>query len=315
MADMIKCATRDAYGKALVELGALDEKLVVLDADLSAATKTGMFKKAYPERFFNAGIAEGNLICVAAGLSTVGYTVFASSFAMFAAGRAFEQVRNSLGYPHMNVNIGATHAGISVGEDGASHQCCEDIALMRVIPGMTILNPADDVEARAAVFAAARHEGPVYLRFGRLAVPRIHAEDYNFTIGKAEELRAGTDVTIIATGLMVGEALQAADMLAEEGISAAIINMHTIKPLDTQAVCAAAKKTGALVTAEEHSVIGGLGAAVAEAVCGCCPVPVLRVGVQDVFGKSGPATELLHLFGLDAATIAEKAKQAVALKS
>ncbi len=314
MSETVKMATRDAYGKALAEMGAVNDKLIVLDADLAAATKTGVFKKEYPDRFVDVGIAECNLIGIAGGLSTIGFTVFASSFAMFAAGRAFEQVRNTLGYPHLNVNIGATHAGISVGEDGASHQCCEDIALMRTIPGMTILNPADDVEARAAVFAAAEHNGPVYLRFGRLAVPRIHGEDYAFTIGKAETLRKGTDVTVIATGLMVSEAIAAAQQLEQEGISVNLINMHTIKPLDKQAVLAAAKQTGAIVTAEEHSIIGGLGAAVSETVCESCPVPVVRVGVQDVFGKSGPAVELLHQFGLDSVTIVKKAKEAIALK-
>ncbi len=314
MADIIKTATRDAYGKALVELGSVNEKVLVLDADLAAATKTGMFKKAFPERFFDTGIAEANMICIAAGLSTEGYIVFASSFAMFAAGRAFEQVRNSLGYPHLNVKIGATHAGISVGEDGASHQCCEDIALMRTIPGMVIINPADDIESRAAVFAAAEHDGPVYLRFGRLALPRIYDENYKFEIGKAVKLREGTDVTIIATGLMVNEALIARDNLSEIGISAAVLNIHTIKPIDREAVIQAAKETGAIVTAEEHSVIGGLGGAVAEVICESVPVPVLRVGVEDVFGRSGPAVEMLHIYGLDAATITEKAKNAVAMK-
>ena len=314
MADIIKTATRDAYGKALVELGSVNEKVLVLDADLAAATKTGMFKKAFPERFFDTGIAEANMICIAAGLSTEGYIVFASSFAMFAAGRAFEQVRNSLGYPHLNVKIGATHAGISVGEDGASHQCCEDIALMRTIPGMVIINPADDIESRAAVFAAAEHDGPVYLRFGRLALPRIYDENYKFEIGKAVKLREGTDVTIIATGLMVNEALIARDNLSEIGISAAVLNIHTIKPIDREAVIQAAKETGAIVTAEEHSVIGGLGGAVAEVICESVPVPVLRVGVEDVFGRSRPAVEMLHIYGLDAATITEKAKNAVAMK-
>lgn len=314
MAELIKCATRDAYGSALAQLGKENEKLVVLDADLAAATKTGVFKKEFPERFVDVGIAECNLMGVAGGLSTMGYTVFASTFAMFAAGRAFEQVRNTLGYPHLNVNIGATHAGISVGEDGASHQCCEDIALMRTIPGMTILNPADDIEAKAAVFAAAAHDGPVYLRFGRLAVPRIHSEDYAFTIGKAEILREGSDVTVIATGLMVSEALFAAQALETEGISAQIINLHTIKPLDVQTIVSAAQKTGAVVTAEEHSVIGGMGAAVCEALSERCPVPVLRVGVKDVFGKSGPAQQLLHEFGLDSVTIAATVKEAVARK-
>ena len=315
MADIIKTATRDAYGKALVELGGINDKIVVLDADLAAATKTGMFKKAYPDRFFDSGIAESNMMGVAAGLATTGYTVFASTFAMFAAGRAYEQVRNSIAYPHLNVKIGATHAGISVGEDGASHQCCEDIALMRVIPGMVIINPADDVEARAAVFAAAEYEGPVYMRFGRLAVPRIFDESYKFELGKAVTLREGSDVTIIATGLMVNEAIEAAKALADEGISAEVINIHTIKPLDKEAVIRSAAKTGAVVTAEEHSIIGGLGGAVAEALCESGkPVPVVRLGVNDVFGRSGPAVELLHIYGLDAQNIVAKAKQAIALK-
>lgn len=314
MADVIKAATRDGYGNALAELGEKMDNLIVMDADLAAATKTGVFKKAYPERFYDAGIAEGNMIGVAAGLSTTGYVVFASSFAMFAAGRAFEQVRNTIGYPHLNVKIGATHAGISVGEDGASHQCCEDIALMRTIPGMVIINPADDIEARAAVFAAAEYEGPVYLRFGRLAVPRIFDENYKFEIGKGVQLRDGSDVTIIATGLMVNEALMAQEQLAADGISARVINMHTIKPLDREIVLKAAKETGAIVTAEEHSVIGGLGSAVADVVCEEYPVPVVRLGVEDTFGHSGPAVDLLHEFGLDAAHIAEKAKKAIALK-
>lgn len=315
MADIIKTATRDAYGKALVELGGINDKIVVLDADLAAATKTGMFKKAYPDRFFDSGIAESNMMGVAAGLATTGYTVFASTFAMFAAGRAYEQVRNSIAYPHLNVKIGATHAGISVGEDGASHQCCEDIALMRVIPGMVIINPADDNEARAAVFAAAEYEGPVYMRFGRLAVPRIFDESYKFELGKAVTLRGGSDVTIIATGLMVNEAIEAAKALADEGISAEVINIHTIKPLDKEAVIRSAAKTGAVVTAEEHSIIGGLGGAVAEALCESGkPVPVVRLGVNDVFGRSGPAVELLHIYGLDAQNIVAKAKQAIALK-
>lgn len=314
MADVIKTATRDAYGKALAELGKSNEKLIVLDADLSAATKTVVFKNEFPDRFFNAGIAECNLMCIAAGLSTTGHTVFASTFAMFAAGRAFEQVRNSIGYPHLNVKIGATHAGISAGEDGASHQCNEDIALMRTIPGMIIINPADDVETRAAVFAAAEHIGPVYLRFGRMPVPRINPDNYVFEIGKAVTLSEGTDVTIIATGLMVNEALEAKTQLAEIGISAAVINMHTIKPIDRHAILAAAEKTGAIVTAEEHSVLGGLGGAVSEVVCETKPVPVLRVGVDDVFGRSGPGAEMLHIYGLDAAHIVEKAKAAVAMK-
>jgi len=315
MADTtLKIATRDSYGKALVELGAKNDKLIVLDADLAAATKTGAFKKAYPERFFDTGIAEANMMCIAGGLSTMGYTVFASTFAMFAAGRAFEQVRNTIGYPHLNVKIGATHAGISVGEDGASHQCCEDIALMRTIPGMVIINPADDVEARAAVLAAAEHEGPVYMRFGRLATPVLFDDSYDFKIGKGVMLCEGTDVTIVATGLMVGEAVAARELLANEGISAAVVNMATIKPLDRDIIISAAEKTGAIVTAEEHSIIGGLGAAVAETICETKPVPVVRVGVEDTFGRSGPAVELLHLFGLDAANIAIKAKKAVSMK-
>ncbi len=314
MSEVIKTATRDAYGKALVELGEKNPNVLVLDADLAAATKTGAFKKAFPERFFDTGIAESNMMGVAAGLATTGYTVFASSFAMFSAGRAFEQVRNTIAYPHLNVKIGATHAGISVGEDGASHQCCEDIALMRSIPGMVILNPADDIEARAAVLAAAEHDGPVYMRFGRLAVPRIFDENYKFEIGKAVTLKEGSDVTIIATGLMVNEAIEAAKILENEGVSANVINMHTIKPLDKNAVVEAAKKTGCIVTAEEHNVIGGLGDAVCDAVCAEYPVPVVKVGVEDTFGKSGPAVDLLHIFGLDAANIVEKAKIAISKK-
>ena len=314
MADVIKVATRDGYGKALVELGEKNPNVIVLDADLAAATKTGGFKKAFPDRFFDTGIAEGNMMGVAAGLATTGYTVFASSFAMFSAGRAFEQVRNTIAYPHLNVKIGATHAGISVGEDGASHQCCEDIALMRSIPGMVIINPADDVEAREAVFAAAEHDGPVYMRFGRLAVPRIFDENYKFEIGKAVTLKEGTDVTIIATGLMVSEAIEAANALEAEGVSVELINMHTIKPLDKAAVVAAAKKTGCIVTAEEHNVIGGLGDAVCDAVCDEYPVPVVKLGVEDTFGKSGPAVDLLHIFGLDAKNIVEKAKLAISKK-
>ena len=315
MAEVVKCATREAYGKTLVELGEKNDKVLVLDADLAAATKTGMFKKAFPERFIDVGIAEGNLMGVAAGLAATGHIVFASSFAMFAAGRAFEQVRNSIGYPHLNVKIGATHAGISVGEDGASHQCCEDIALMRSIPGMVILNPADDVEARACVLAAAEHEGPVYMRFGRLAVPRVFDESYKFEIGKGAVLTEGDDVTIVATGLMVNEALLAAESLKADGISARVVNLATIKPIDREIIVESAKKTGAIVTAEEHNILGGLGSAVAEVVCETVPVPVLRVGVEDVFGKSGPAVELLHIYGLDAQHIAEKAKAAVALKA
>ena len=314
MADIIKTATRDAYGKALVELGEKNEKLVVFDADLAAATKTGMFKKAFPDRFIDCGIAVGNMMGVAAGMATAGYTVFASSFAMFAAGRAFEQIRNTIGYPHINVKIGATHAGISVGEDGASHQCCEDIALMRTIPGMTIINPADDIEARLAVFAAAEHDGPVYMRFGRLAVPRVFDDSYKFEIGKGVYLNKGTDVTIIATGLLVERAIQAAELLKNEGISASLINMATIKPIDRDIILDAAKTTGCIVTAEEHNIIGGLGSAVAEVVAEEYPVPVLRVGVEDTFGKSGPALELLEIFGLNAQNIVAKAKRAIELK-
>ena len=314
MADVVKVATRDAYGKALVELGEKNDKVIVLDADLAKATKTINFKNAFPDRFFDAGIAESNMMGVAAGLAAVGYTVFASSFAMFAAGRAFEQIRNSIGYTHLNVKIGATHAGISVGEDGASHQCCEDIALMRTIPGMTIINPADDVEARLAVLAAAETEGPVYLRFGRLAVPRVFDENYRFEIGKGNVLREGGDVAIIATGLMVAEALAAAETLAAQGINARVINMATIKPIDRELVIAAAKETGVIVTVEEHSIIGGLGSAVAETVCEACPVPVVRIGVEDKFGASGPAVQMLKIYGLCAENIVEKTKAAVALK-
>ena len=315
MADVIKQATRDAYGQALVELGAACPDLVVMDADLAAATKTGGFKKAYPDRFIDTGIAEGNMMSIAAGLAAAGKTVFASSFAMFAAGRAFEQVRNSIGYPHLNVKIGATHAGISVGEDGATHQCNEDIALMRSIPGMVILNPADGIEAKKAVFAAAQHDGPVYLRFGRLALPMVTAEEEPFVIGKGQVLRSGTDVTVIASGLPVYMALEAAQLLENEGISARVINMATIKPIDADIIRAAAAETGAIVTAEEHNVIGGLGSAVAEVVCESRPVPVVRVGVEDTFGRSGPAVELLELYGISAANIAAKAKAAIALKN
>lgn len=315
MADTVKMATREAYGKALVELAGINDKVVVLDADLAEATKTIIFKKAFPERFIDCGIAEGNMMGVAAGLASAGMTVFASSFAMFAAGRAFEQVRNSIAYPRLNVKIGATHAGISVGEDGASHQCCEDIALMRAIPGMVIINPADDIEARASVFAAAEFDGPVYMRFGRLPVERIFDESYKFELGKGVQLCEGSDVTIIATGLMVGEAIKAKKMLADEGISAALVNMHTIKPIDRDIIISAAKKTGAIVTAEEHNVIGGLGGAVSEVVAETVPVPVLKVGVRDVFGKSGPALELLDIFGLNAAGITAEAKAAIAIKN
>ena len=315
MADVIKKATRESYGEALRDLAEEYKDLVVLDADLAAATKTGIFKKAYPNRFFDCGIAEANMMGVAAGLAACGKIPFASTFAMFAAGRAFEIVRNSIGYPHLNVKIGATHAGISVGEDGATHQCNEDIALMRTIPGMTIINPADDVEAKAAVKAALDFEGPVYMRFGRLAVPVINdAETYKFELGKGIVLRDGSDVTIAATGLMVNEALQAAEILAADGISARVVNIHTIKPLDKELICKCAKETGVIVTAEEHSIIGGLGSAVAEAVTECCPVPVIKVGVNDEFGHSGPAVDLLKEFGLSAENIAANAKKAVALK-
>ena len=315
MAEVKKVATRVGYGEALVELGSERDDFLVLDADLAAATQTGMFKKAFPERFYDCGIAEGNMISIAAGIAATGKKVICSSFAMFAAGRAFEQVRNSVGYPHLNVIIGATHAGISVGDDGATHQCCEDIALMRTIPGMTIINPADETEAKKAVKAALELDGPVYMRFGRLAVPVIFGDDYNFEVGKGVELKDGTDVTVIATGLMVNEALEAYEILKSEGISARIINMHTIKPLDKEIVLKAARETGAIVTAEEHSVIGGLGAAVSETVCEESPVPVVKLGVNDTFGHSGPAVKLLDEFGLRAANIAQKAKRAIALKN
>ena len=308
MADVKKVATRDSYGKALTDLGAIHDNLVVLDADLAGATKTSTFQKAFPERHFDCGIAEGNMICVAAGLSTTGLVPFASSFAMFAAGRAFEQVRNSIGYPHLNVKIGATHGGISVGEDGASHQCCEDFALMRSIPGMTVICPADGVEAEAAVKAAYEMDGPVYLRFGRLAVPVFHSEDFKFEIGKGEVLRDGTDVAIIANGLLVYEAIQAGEALAEAGINAMVINMATIKPLDEELVLAAAKKCGKVITCEEHSVIGGLGEAVSALLSEKCPTIVRRIGVNDEFGHSGPAVALLKQFGLCAENIVEVAK-------
>jgi len=310
MAD--KMATREAYGKALVEL-ADKYDYVVLDADLAEATKTVMFKKAYPDRFFDCGIAEGNMISVAAGLAAAGKMAFASSFAMFAAGRAFEQVRNSIGYPHLNVKIGATHAGITVGEDGATHQCLEDIALMRTIPGMTVINPADAVEAKAAVEAAMQTYGPFYLRFGRFACPVV-TEGHKFEVGKGMQLRDGKDVTIIATGFMVHLALEAAETLAAEGIDARVINIHTIKPLDKEIILKAAKETGAIVTAEEHSIIGGLGSAVAETICEGCPVPMLRVGVEDKFGKSGKVPPLLEEYGLTAANIADKVRAVVGMK-
>lgn len=315
MEEMIKKATRESYGEALVELADQYPDMVVLDADLAAATKTGLFKKAHPERFFDCGIAEANMMGVAAGIAATGRRVFASSFAMFAAGRAFEIVRNSIGYPHLNVKIGATHAGISVGEDGATHQCCEDIALMRSIPGMVVMNPADDVEAKAAVKAALDYEGPVYLRFGRLACPVFNDRNtYRFELGKGITLAEGNDLTIAATGLMVSEALTAAEMLKGDGISARVINIHTIKPLDIELILKAARETGIIVTAEEHNIIGGLGSAVAETVCEECPVPVVRIGVNDVFGHSGPAAELLKEFGLSAAHIYETAKAAFARK-
>ena len=298
MAEMKKIATRESYGNALVALGQKYDDFVVLDADLAAATKTGTFKKAFPERFYDCGIAEQNMISIAAGIAATGKKVFASSFAMFAAGRAFEQVRNSIGYPHLHVVIGATHAGISVGEDGATHQCCEDIALMRTIPGMTVLNPADDVEAKLAVEAAYLHDGPVYIRFGRLAAPVIFDENYRFEIGKGVTLKDGDDITVIATGLMVGEALTAYEALKEKGVNARIINMPTVKPIDRELILKAAKETGRIITVEEHSVIGGLGSAVCEVVCEEYPVPVTKIGVQDTFGCSGPAVELLQKFGL-----------------
>ncbi len=309
MAEVKKIATRDSYGNALAALGAEHDDLIVFDADLAGATKTGTFKKAFPERHFNCGIAEGNMIAVAAGASTMGLVPFVSSFAMFAAGRAFEQVRNSIGYPHLNVKIGATHGGISVGEDGASHQCCEDFALMRSIPGMVVMSPADDVEARAAVKAAYEYEGPVYLRFGRLAVPVFHDEaSFKFEIGKGEVLQEGTDVAIIANGLLVNEAIEAGKVLAEAGISARVINLCTIKPLDEELVLKAAKECGKVITCEEHSIIGGLGEAVCALLAEKCPTPVRRIGVNDEFGHSGPAAALLKQFGLSAEHIVEVAK-------
>ncbi len=313
MAD--KKATREGYGAALCKLGEKYDFLV-LDADLAAATKTGLFKKKFPERFFDCGIAEGNMMSVAAGIAATGKTVFASSFAMFAAGRAFEQVRNSIGYPHLNVKIGATHAGITVGEDGATHQCNEDIALMRTIPGMTIISPVDSDEAYEAAEAAIKTPGPMYLRFGRFPVPKITPEikDYKFEIGKGVTIREGKDVTIVANGYMVHLALEAADMLKEEGIDAGVINIHTIKPLDEELIISAAEKSGAVVTAEEHSIIGGLGSAVCECLASACPVPVLRVGVEDKYGRSGKVPELLELYGLTSANIAEKARAAFKMK-
>lgn len=315
MAELKKIATRQAYGDALVEFGAAYPGLVVLDADLSKSTKTDAFRKHYPQRHFNCGIAEANMMAVAAGFASTGHIVFASSFAIFAAGRAFEQVRTSIGYTHLNVKIGATHAGLSVGEDGATHQCCEDIGLMRTIPGMVILCPADAVESRAAVKAAIEHDGPVYLRFGRLAVPVINdGPDYRFELGRGVQLRGGSDVTLAATGLMVPEALEAAETLAGEGIAARVINIHTIKPIDAEILARAAAETGAIVTAEEHNILGGLGSAVCETVAETCPVPVVRVGVGDVFGKSGAAKDVLNAFGLNAAHIVVAAKEAIARK-
>ena len=309
MSEVKKIATRDSYGNALVELGQQHDNLVVLDADLAAATKTGVFRKAFPDRHFNCGIAECNMIAAAAGMASMGLVPFASSFAMFAAGRAFEQIRNSIGYPGLNVKIGATHGGISVGEDGASHQCCEDFALMRSIPGMVVISPSDDVEARAAVKAAYEHQGPVYLRFGRLAVPVFHDEEnFKFEIGKGEQLTEGSDVAIIATGLMVNEALIAAEQLKAEGIAARVINIATIKPLDEELVLKAAKQCGKIVTCEEHSIIGGLGEAVASVLSEKCPTMMRRVGVNDEFGHSGPALPLLAEMGLSAAHIAQVVK-------
>ena len=312
MSEVVKIATRDSYGNALVECAKENENIVVLDADLAEATKTIIFQKAFPERHIDCGIAECNMIGIAAGLASTGKIPFASSFAMFAAGRAFEQIRNSVGYPHLNVKIGATHAGISVGEDGATHQCNEDIALMRTIPGMVVINPADDVEARAAVKAAIEHDGPVYLRFGRLAVPVINNnDDYKFELGKGVTLKEGTDVTIIATGLCVSETLEVAKMLEADGISAKVINIHTIKPLDEELVVAAAKATGKVVTVEEHSVIGGLGSAVCDCLSEKAPTPVMKIGVNDVFGESGPALKLIEKYGLDAKSIYNKVKSFV----
>ena len=310
MSEVKKIATREAYGEMLAELGETYPSLVVLDADLAAATKTSVFKKKFPERHIDCGIAEANMMGMAAGLSLVGKIPVASTFAMFAAGRAFEQVRNSIGYPHLNVKIGATHAGITVGEDGATHQCNEDIALMRTIPGMVILNPADAVEARACVKAAIEHEGPVYMRFGRSAVPVINDRpDYTFEMGKGVVLREGTDVTIVATGILVNSALEAAEKLAAEGVSAEVINIHTIKPLDTELIVKSAKKTGKVVTAEEHSVIGGLGSAVCEALSELCPTPVCRIGINDVFGESGSAAALLVKYGLDGEGVYSRVKE------
>ena len=314
MADIKKIATRESYGNALASLAAEKEDFIVLDADLAAATKTGTFKKGFPERFYDCGIAEQNMVSIAAGVAATGKKVFCSSFAMFAAGRAFEQVRNSIAYPHLPVIIAATHAGITVGEDGATHQCNEDIALMNVVPGMTVISPADDTEAKKAVYAAYEHDGPVYIRFGRLATPVIFDEDYKFEIGKGVKLTDGNDVSIIATGIMVNEALVAAEALKEEGINARVINIATIKPIDKEIVLAAAKETGAIVTAEEHSVIGGLGSVVCDVISEECPVPVVKVGVQDTFGVSGPAGDLMVKYGLKSTNIVEACKKAIAKK-
>ena len=313
MADVKKIATREAYGSALCEL-AQKYDFVVLDADLAAATKTGMFKKQYPDRFFDCGIAEGNMMSVAAGIASTGKPVFASSFAMFASGRAFEQVRNSIGYPHLNVKIGATHGGISVGEDGATHQCNEDFALMRSIPGMVVINPCDAVEARAAVEASLLHNGPVYMRFGRYALPILNGEDYKFELGKGVLMADGTDVTLVGTGFMVSTCLEAKELLEKEGISARVINIHTIKPIDKDILVKAARETGALVTAEEHTVNGGLGSAVAEVLVENCPVPMARVGVEDTFGRSGTVPALMEYYGLTAENIAKKAKEVISRK-
>lgn len=315
MAEKLTRATRESYGEVLAELGAENEKIIVFDADLSGSTKTSVFAKKFPDRFFNCGIAESNMMAIAAGAATTGMIPFASTFAMFAAGRAFEQVRNSIGYPHLNVKIGATHAGLSVGEDGASHQCNEDLATMRVIPGMTVLCPSDDVETKAAVRAAVALDGPVYIRLGRMAVPGIYdADNFEYEIGKGIKLRNGGGVTIIATGLMVSRALEAADMLAEEGIDARVLDFHTIKPIDRDMIVEAAKQTGAIVTAEEHSIIGGLGAAVSEVIAEVQPVPVLKVGVNDTFGESGAGKEILEKYGLTANHIVKRCKEAIKLK-
>ncbi|MBQ4528572.1 MAG: transketolase family protein [Clostridia bacterium] len=313
MSDIKKIATRESYGAALAELGETHD-IIVLDADLSKSTKTEVFKKKFPDRFINMGIAEANMMSTAAGLATCGKIVFASSFAMFAAGRAFEQIRNSICYPNLNVKIGATHAGISVGEDGATHQCLEDMGIMRTLPNMIIINPADDTEAKAAVKAAVEHDGPVYLRFGRLGVPVLFDNNYKFEIGKGVQLKDGNDVTLVATGLLVGTALEAAELLKNEGINARVVNIHTIKPIDKDIIVKAAEETGAIVTCEEHNIIGGLGSAVAEVLCENAPAPMLRVGTRDVFGKSGKPAELFEEYGLTAEAICAKAKKAISLK-